>query len=126
MRLLLDTHVFIWAMGMADRLPPRVAAAIRDPENEVWLSAVSLYEIEYKRDRDPVLARLPPELVGAAAAMPAEWLGVTPEHAVAAGRLDRVHKDPWDRLIVAQATIEEMVIVSVDPAVKAFGVQTFW
>lgn len=126
MRLLLDTHVFIWAMAKVSRLPPRVAAAIRDPDNEVWLSAVSLYEIEYKRDRDRLLGDLPRDLIGTAAAMPAQWLTVTPEHFVAAGRLDRVHKDPWDRLIAAQAGVEGLVIISVDSAMKAFGVQTFW
>lgn len=126
MRLLLDTHAFIWAMGMTSRLPDRVSAAIRDPENEVWLSSVSLYEIEYKRDRDTVLRRLPPELIGAAADLPARWLDVTPKHAVAAARLDRVHKDPWDRLIVAQATIEGLSVVSVDEAMKAFGIRIFW
>ena len=126
MRLLLDTHAFIWAMGKASRLPSRVAAAIRDPENELWLSAVSLYEIEYKRDRDTVLGRLPSDLIGAATDLPAQWLVVTPEHAETAARLDRVHKDPWDRLIVGQAMVEGLVIVSVDPAMKAFGVQTLW
>jgi PIN domain nuclease of toxin-antitoxin system len=126
MRLLLDTHAFIWGMGMVPRLTPHAAAAIRNPDNEVWISAVSLYEIEYKRDRDPVLSRLPAELVGAAAGLPALWLSITPEHAVAAARLDRIHKDPWDRLIVAQAMVEGLVIVSVDPAIGAFGVQTLW
>ncbi|MDZ4363332.1 type II toxin-antitoxin system VapC family toxin [Brevundimonas sp.] len=126
MRLLLDTHAFIWSMGQVSRLPDRVAEAIRDPHNEVWLSAVSLYEIEYKRERDEVLGRLPADLISAANVLAAEWLAIVPEHAVTAGRLDRMHKDPWDRLIVAQARVEGLSIVSVDPAMKAFGVETFW
>lgn len=126
MRLLLDTHTFIWAVGMSSRLPPRVAAVIRDPENDVWLSAASLYEVEYKRERDAVLARLPFDLIHAATTLPADWLDVTPQHFVTAGRLERVHKDPWDRLIAAQAMTEGLAVVSVDPAMKSFGVQTFW
>lgn len=126
MKLLLDTHTLIWAVGMSPRLPSAVASVIRDPENDVWLSAASLYEIEYKRDRDGALARLPLDLIRAATTLPADWLDVTPQHFVTAGRLDRVHRDPWDRLIVAQAMIEGLTIVSVDPALRAFGVQTFW
>lgn len=126
MRLLLDTHAFIWSMGRVSRLPRHVAEAIREPYNEVWLSAVSLYEIEYKRERDDVLGRLPSNLITAAATLPAQWLAISPEHAVTAARLDRMHKDPWDRLLVAQAMVEGLLVVSIDPAMKAFGVETFW
>ncbi len=126
MRLLLDTHAFIWSMGRVSRLPLHVTEALRDTDNEVWLSAVSLYEIEYKRERDDVLARLPVDLITAADTLPARWLVVSPEHAVTAARLDRTHKDPWDRLIVAQAMVEGLVVVSVDPAMKAFGLEIFW
>lgn len=126
MRLLLDTHVFIWAMGQVERLPDHVSDAIGDPDNEVWLSAASIYEIEYKRERDPLLRRLPGDLIPAADALPAEWLPINPRHALTAARLDRVHKNPWDRLIAAQAMVEGLIVVSVDPAMKAFGMETLW
>lgn len=126
MRLLLDTHAFIWAMGMVSRLPSRTADAIRDPDNEVWLSAASLYEIEYKRDRDALLGRLPPDLVAAALGLPASLLEITPEHAIAAAKLDRSHKDPWDRIIAAQARLEGLTIVSTDPAMTRFGLPVLW
>lgn len=126
MRLLLDTHVFVWAMGQVSRLPAAVAEAIRNPDNDVFLSAVSVYEIEYKRDREAFLRRLPVDLLPAAEALPAEWLPIDPRHAASAARLDRDHKDPWDRLIVAQAMVEGLVLVSADATLKKFGSEILW
>ena len=126
MRLLLDTHVFVWAMGQVSRLPPSIAEAIRNPDNDVFLSAVSVYEIEYKRERDAFLRRLPVDLLPAAEALPAAWLAIDARHAASAARLDRDHKDPWDRLIVAQAMVEGLVLVSADATLKKFGSEILW
>ena len=126
MRLLLDTHAFVWAMGMVSLLPERVADAIRDPDNEVWISAVSAYEIDYKRDRDVDLGRLPFDVVLAGAGLPAQWLAVKPEHAIVGARLPKTFKDPWDRVIAAQAQVEGLTLVSRDPAMVRMGAHVLW
>lgn len=126
MKLLLDTHAFIWAMGMVSNLPTTIASAISDPDNEVWISVVSAYEIDYKRDRDRGLASLPADLISAAAALPARWLAVEPEHAVAAARLPREFRDPWDRIIAAQAMVKGLTLLSRDPAMRRMGAPVLW
>lgn len=126
MRLLLDTHALIWALGMVEKLPRAVIDLLSDPDNERWVSAVSAYEIEYKRDRNYVLGRLPRDLQAAAKVLNAEWLDVTPMHAGAAARLDLVHRDPWDRIIAAQAMAEGLVVVTRDPAIASMGAAVVW
>lgn len=126
MRLLLDTHAFIWAIGMVEKLPDKTAELLRDPDNERWISAVSSYEIEYKRGRSAELGRLPLDLHSAVVGLRAEWLDVSPVHAATAARLDRVHRDPWDRIIAAQAMVEGLVVVTRDPAIAAMGAGVIW
>lgn len=126
MRLLLDTHAFIWALGMVEKLPRPVIDLLSDPNIERWISAVSAYEIEYKRERNEVLDRLPHDLQAAAKGLNAEWLDVTPIHAGAAARLDRVHRDPWDRIIAAQSIEEGLVVVTRDPAIASMGASVVW
>lgn len=126
MRLLLDTHAFIWSIGMVDKLPPSLREILADSDNERWISAVTVYEIEYKRDRGGELARLPTNLQLAATSLKAHWLDVSPVHAGAAARLDRVHRDPWDRVIAAQAIVEGLVVVTRDPAIAAMGASVIW
>lgn len=126
MKLLIDTHVFVWGAVQASLLSPRAIAALRDPEAEVLLSAASAYEIEFKRDRDPLLQRMPTDLVGSLAGRGIAWLAITPEHANAAGRLARLHGDPFDRLIIAQALAEGASIISADRWFPAYGVRIIW
>jgi PIN domain nuclease of toxin-antitoxin system len=91
MKLLIDTHVFVWATVQPNLLSSRAGAALEDVDNEILLSTVSAYEIELKRDRDPVLQRIPADLDLAASAQQIYWLGVSQEHAATAGRLARLH-----------------------------------
>ena len=126
MRLLLDTHVFVWAAIAEERLTERVRGLLMDPDNTLLLSACCAYEIEFKRSRDPVLGRLPLDLISAAAEHRFDWLAVTPAHAGAAGKLPRFHGDPFDRLLIAQAIAENAPLVTVDARIERYGIPTIW
>ena len=126
MNLLLDTHAFVWAIARSRLLSKRAASLIEDTGNLVLVSAVSAYEIEFKRPRDPGLAALPADLDEAVRLQGFEWLPLSPAHAVAAGRLPRLSGDPFDRLLAAQALIENATILTRDPLVRAYGPVSAW
>ena len=126
MRLLLDTHVFAWALARSDKLTARVLDQITDPAHEVWVSAATVYELDYKRPFDREIAILPPDLAVAGLQQGYGWLDITPEHTHLAASLDRAHKDPWDRLIAAQALAESLMLVTRDPAMALLGARVTW
>jgi len=126
MKLLLDTHAFVWAMAQSKLLSFKAANLIKDGGNDVWVSSVSAYEIEYKRRRDTVLASLPVDLDEAVRRLGFAWLDLRSVHAVVAGRLPRLHGDPFDRLLAAQALVENATLVTCDPAVAAYGPVVAW
>jgi PIN domain nuclease of toxin-antitoxin system len=125
-KLLLDTHAFVWAIAQSRLLSARAASLMADDTNIVWVSAVSAYEIEYKRRRDPVLSMLPADLDEAVNLQGFEWLAVQPAHAIAAGRLPRLHGDPFDRMLAAQALAEQATLLTRDPLVAAYGPVVAW
>lgn len=126
MKLLLDTHAFAWALAHSARLPEPVRDRITDPANDVWVGAATVYELDYKRSLDRELAILPADLVAAGVRLGYAWLDITPEHARIAANLDRDHKDPWDRLIAAQAIAEDLTVVTKDRALAALGARSIW
>ena len=126
MKLLLDTHAFVWAIARSHLLSGRAARLIQDSENQVLVSAVCAYEIEFKRIRDPALAALPADLNEAVRLQGFEWLSVSSSHAMAAGRLPRLSGDPFDRMIAAQALIENATLITRDPLVAAYGPVVIW
>lgn len=126
MRLLLDTHTLVWAALEPGRLSNRALELIADPDNDRFVSGVSAYEIEYRRDRDRDLAKLPQDLEELSERLVFEWLSVEHTHAIEAARLPRHHGDPWDRIIVAQALAEKLTLVSADGALLAYGARIAW
>lgn len=126
MRLLLDTHALVWSALASRRLSSKARALIEDAANDRFVSAASAYEIDYKRNVLPELARLPEDLDDLRADLVFDWVPIEAPHASRAGRLPALHKDPWDRLLVAQALIENMVIVSRDPVLARYGVPVVW
>jgi PIN domain nuclease of toxin-antitoxin system len=126
MRLLIDTHVFVWASIQPELLSQAAADAVANPDNLVLVSAVSAYEIELKRERDAALARMPADLAIAAAEQRFSWLTLAPRHAAEAGRLPKLHGDPFDRMIIAQAKIENATIVTKDKWFPAYGAPVLW
>jgi len=125
-KLLLDTHVVIWALGEPALIPAHVGDLVTDPANEVLVSAVSGYEIEFKRPRSAELSRLPADLRSAVETVGFFWLPITEVHAITAGRLPRLHGDPFDRLLAAQGLTEAASVVTVDPLIAPYGVPTIW
>jgi PIN domain nuclease of toxin-antitoxin system len=120
LRLLLDTHIFLWWLRNDRRLPTAIASAIVDRKNEVLVSAVSIWEASIKT----TLGKL--DLVGDLVAEIEEngfsELPVTARHAWLAGALPRHHDDPFDRLLIAQARLESLALATVDPVFDAYGI----
>lgn len=122
MKVLLDTHLLLWAAGQPERLPVRARALLEDPETEPMFSAASLWEIAIKRglgrDDFQVDARVFRRglLDNGYLEMP-----VTSAHAVAVDGLPAIHKDPFDRMLVAQAIVEGVMLVTVDPVVGRYA-----
>ena len=110
MRLLLDTNVFLWWLADDDRLKEAERKAIRDPENDVYLSSASIWEIVIKRGLGRL--RVPEPASVAALRLGLQPLPITFEHAEATATLPALHADPFDRLLMAQARTESLTLVS--------------
>ncbi|MGH7899430.1 MAG: type II toxin-antitoxin system VapC family toxin [Candidatus Binatia bacterium] len=128
MRLLLDTHAFLWIANGVPTVPPRVLAAYRDRSNEVLLSVVSAWEIQVKVQvgklelDDPLADLIATERDrNALKILPVE-LG----HVFALGDLATHHRDPFDRLLVAQAIAENAKLVTADPELAKYPVEILW
>ena len=128
MKLLLDTHALLWALEANRRLGANAAAAMGNEENEIVVSAVSIMEIALKHrlGRLPQAARHVADWQTVFEGLAATPLAVSVEHAALAGSLDIPHKDPFDRLLIAQARIERVPIVSNETLFDGFGVERIW
>ena len=120
MRILIDTHVFPWWDRQLRRVSRPLRAAIEDETNDVYLSAASVWEIAIKRTLGKLTFSRP--IVDAASALGFDILPVTGTHAERAGGLPRHHDDPFDRLIAAQADVENMVLGTQDPMLRPYAV----
>lgn len=128
MRLLLDTHAFIWWFEGSRRLPTPAREAIADDGNDVFVSAASAWEIATKHRLGrlagvDVLARSIPEYI---TSQRFESLAVTVEDGVRAGALAGPHRDPFDRMLVAQALAHGLTLVSSEAPFDRYGVQRLW
>lgn len=127
MKLLLDTHAFLWAMAGAG-LSERAASAFLDIENDLYFSAASYWEIcikisigklvlsdgwEERIERFIELNRI-------------QWLPIERSHSQAIIRLPMIHRDPFDRLLIAQAQSEDMAILTRDEHIRQYNIPTIW
>jgi PIN domain nuclease of toxin-antitoxin system len=128
MKLLLDTHTFIWWDSAPDKLPPQVLALCQDPANEMWLSVVSIWEMQIKLQLGKLQLKLPlSEIIeGQQQTNNVQVLPITLTHVLALEGLPTPHKDPFDRLLVAQTNVESAVLVSGDKIFEQYPVQLFW
>ena len=124
MRLLLDTHVWLWTLVSPSRLSAEALAELGDPDNELYLSAASTWEIAIKYGLgklplpEPPRQFVPPRLDrDGVIALPVEHA-----HTLAVAELPPHHDDPFDRLLIAQAQLERMTLVSADPFVARYEV----
>jgi PIN domain nuclease of toxin-antitoxin system len=125
LRLLIDTHGLVWWLNDSRRLSAAARAAIRDPDNDLFVSAIVAYEIAYKEKsgRMPLIAvNLPRQLHRERI----EVLPISLDHALMAAALPGPHRDPWDRIMIAQARAESLTVVTVDHVFVDYGVPVLW
>ena len=128
MRILLDTHTLYWWVYFPELLPREVRHMLSDPDVTGFVSAVSAYEMSYKHHRGNW-----PEIAGLVAAfeevIAADGFGLLPlsaAHAIRAGAFPREHRDPFDRMIAAQAMVEGVALVSNDRGLSGMGAEVVW
>lgn len=126
MRLLLDSHAVYWFLRGDARLSKQAGAAIADPENDAFASAATGYELALKARRGrldlPIVKELGPMLRAARLRV----LPVSLAEALAAGDLPEPHRDPFDRILMAQARMGRLTVVTLDPVFADYGVPTLW
>jgi PIN domain nuclease of toxin-antitoxin system len=127
-KVLLDTHTFLWAIAEPARLSGEVRRLLADEANELVLSTVSLWEIVIKAGAGKL--RIPAgaeyfethmDHLGVGRVLP-----ITPVHVYAVAGLPEAHKDPFDRLLVAQCRVEGMPLVSADEVFRRYPIETIW
>ncbi len=128
MRLLLDTHAFLWWIAGDEALSAAARAAIADESNGIFISAASVWEIATKHriGKLPGVAALIANLDGTIAAQGFTGLPIDLRHGQTAGALPGPHRDPFDRMLIAQAMLEDLVLVSNEQPFDAYGVRRLW
>ncbi len=121
MQILLDTHIVLWALADEPALSDEARALLGDERNGLWVSAVSIWEISIKhalgRGDMPLSGK---DALGYCRLAGYRWLDVRPEHAAAVEDLPRIHADPFDRLLVAQALTEPMKLLTHDAMIAQY------
>lgn len=124
MKLLLDTHAALWWLADDDRLGPEAERELSDETNRVLLSTAVVWEVAIKRSLGKLQA--PADLAPTLLAAGAQPVAITLDHAAAVEELPWHHRDPFDRLLVAQARSEGAAIVSQDDRMRPYGVTLVW
>lgn len=121
MKVLLDTHLLLWAAGQPERLSPAALRLVNAPETELLFSAASLWEIVIKHSLGRTDFQVDARLLRRGLLDNGYGeLPIKSEHVVATGDLPPIHKDPFDRVLVAQATIEGALLLTADPLVAQY------
>lgn len=128
MRLLLDTHALLWWSSGDDQFSDNARAAIVDEDNEKLISAATAWEIstKYRLGKLPEAEELVLDMSGYMANQNFIELPITLEHALRAGSLPGPHSDPFDRMLIAQAIVDDLVLVSNETVFDSYGVQRMW
>jgi PIN domain nuclease of toxin-antitoxin system len=128
MRLLLDTHALLWFLREPEKLPPQVLEKIECAGGGAAVSVATLWEIAIKaslkklylpKEYDELFPQSVPD-------SGLSLLGIEPQHINAVSRLPWHHRDPFDRLLIAQAQVEQLTLVTCDPQFSAYGVPILW
>lgn len=125
---LLDTHTLAWWLMDSPKLPIKVRRLLENADNEVFVSTVSAYEASYKhhRGRWPEVAPLVNAFEEVVAAEGFDLLPLSARHAIRAGSYGPEHRDPFDRMLAAQAVVEGLTLVSKDGWLKEMGAEVVW
>jgi len=127
-RLLLDTHAFLWWLAGDESLSRSARAALGEDENAIFVSAASTWEISTKHrlGKLPGVNVIASDLAGAIESQGFVGLPITIRHGQAAGALPGPHRDPFDRMLIAQAMLDDLVLVSNERVFDAYGVRRLW
>lgn len=127
-RLLLDTHIFLWALYEPEKLSPKATQLISDPHNIRIVSAASAWEISTKHrlGKLPMAQNLLQNYQGVLQRFMAEELPVMTKHSLLAGHFPQDHRDPFDRMLAAQSILEQVPLITADSAFQEFPVQVIW
>ena len=128
MRFLLDTHALLWWLFDDPRLSPPAREILADPGNEILVSSASAWEISTKHrlGKLAVAGTLVQDMAGCVARAGFNELAVSIAHAQKAGGWPHLHRDPFDRMLAAQSVLEDLPLVTLDPAFGPFGVRVVW
>lgn len=128
MRLLLDTHAFLWWLAGDARLSKKAREAIASGANQTYVSAASAWEIttKYRIGKLDQAALVANDVRAAIASQQFSELAITVDHAQRAGALPGVHADPFDRMLIAQAMLENLALVSNEVRFDAFAIKRLW
>lgn len=128
MKTLLDTHTFLWRVADDPQLSRTAKAIIANPDNEVYISVVSAWEIIIKVGTGKLTLTEPPEtyIPSRIALNQFESLSVQMPHILRINSLPNLHKDPFDRLLIAQGIEEDLLIVTIDNLIVQYPVKTIW
>ncbi len=128
MRLLLDTHALLWWLAGDEKLSDIARAAVIAEENTIFISAASTWEIatKHRSGKLPGVNQVIADFVGAIESQGFLGLPITIRHGQAAGALPGPHRDPFDRMLMAQSMLEDLALVSNERAFDPYGVRRLW
>lgn len=128
MKVLLDTHAFLWAVLEPNRLSPKVHELLLDDATDIVVSAASAWEIatKFRVGKLAGAAQVVAEYAGALQGLRATSLEIAARHALTAGQWNVSHRDPFDRVLAAQSRLEKLPLVSCDPAMEQFDIDVLW
>lgn len=125
MNILIDTHIFLWLFGQSDRISSNVRNLLRNQNNSIYFSAASAWEIAIKYGNGKLQLPDSPEIFVPDRINRANfsWLEIVHQHTLAVANLEQIHKDPFDRLLVAQANVENFSLLSADSVFDKYSVK---
>ena len=128
MRLLLDTHAFLWWLEGNRQLSRKARSAIGDPTAAVFVSAASAWEIatKFRLGKLSGAAAIVNDIAGAVASQAFSPLAITLAHAQRAGLLPGAHRDPFDRMLIAQAQAEDLALITNETVFDGYGIRRIW
>ena len=128
MKILLDTHAFLWALIEPDKLSPRARRLLEDDTTDVMVSAASAWEIatKYRLGKLAGAKRVVANYEEALHGLQVTQLAMTSDHALKAGSWKVEHRDPFDRMLAAQSKLEKLALISCDLAMQQFDIEVIW